>query len=283
MSLDKRIAFIGAGSMTEALVAGMLKAEIAQITDLFATDIVAVRRDHMHERYGIRVTADNRQAVEWAEILVLSVEPQDLDDLLTVVKPSLSDECLVISVAAGYPIARIAGQLTPGRSIIRAMPNTPTSILAGVTALAAGQGISDFHRAVARAIFESVGTVVEVNEALMDAVTGLSGSGPAYIYVMIDALADGGVRMGLSRQVAELLAAQTVLGSARMLLESGEHPGRLKDKIASPGGTTIAGLEQLEERRFRARLMSAVEAATLRSQELGATSNKMVAPHHSIQ
>jgi pyrroline-5-carboxylate reductase len=156
--------------------------------------------------------------------------------------------------------------------IVRAMPNTPSTIRAGVTALAFGSNVSDAQRAIAQSLFEAVGKVVVVDETLMDAVTGLSGSGPAYIYVLIEALADGGVRMGLTRPVAELLAAQTVLGSARMLLESGESPGRLKDRITSPAGTTIAGIEQLEERQFRATLMSAVESATNRSRELGSSS-----------
>lgn len=283
MPIEKRIAFIGAGSMTEALVAGLLKAKIAQPQHMFATDIVPGRRDHMHARYGIHVTGHNQQAAAWAEILILSVEPQDLDELLGTLTSSLTNDCLIISVAAGYPIARIAGHLNTGRAIVRAMPNTPSSILAGVTALAVGHGVSDFYRAIARTIFEAVGVVVEVNEAWMDAVTGLSGSGPAYIYIMIEALADGAVSMGLPRQIAELLAAQTVFGSARMLLETGEHPGRLKDRVASPGGTTMAGLEQLEERRFRAALIAAVEAATVRSQELGLASNKTVASLHLIQ
>jgi pyrroline-5-carboxylate reductase len=175
-------------------------------------------------------------------------------------------------VAAGYPIARVAAHLTSDMQIVRAMPNTPSSILAGVTALAFAQNVSDLHRTVAMTIFEAIGKVVAVDETLMDAVTGLSGSGPAYIYLMIEALADGGVSKGLPRHVAEILAAQTVLGSARMLLETGEHPGRLKDRVTSPAGTTIAGIEQLEARQFRATLMSAVEAATIRSRELGSSS-----------
>jgi pyrroline-5-carboxylate reductase len=272
MALDQRIAFIGAGSMTEALVAGMLTAGVTKATYLYATDILPGRREYMHSRYGIRVGQNNRETTAYGDILILSVEPQDLDEVLIDIRPSLREECLIVSVAAGYPIARMAAHLTPERRIVRAMPNTPSSILAGVTALTFGPNVSDLHRTVARTIFEAVGKVVVVDETLMDAVTGLSGSGPAYVYVMIEALADGGVRMGLPRQVAEMLAAQTVLGSARMLLESGEHPGRLKDRITSPAGTTIAGIEQLEARQFRATLMSAVEAATNRSRELGSSS-----------
>lgn len=258
--------------MTEALVAGMLTAGLTEATSLYATDILPGRREYMHVRYGIRVGQNNQDAADCSQILIISVEPQDLDEVLADIHSSLQDDCLIVSVAAGYPIARVAAQLNRERQIVRAMPNTPSSVLAGVTALTFGANVSDLHRNVARVIFEAVGKVVVVDETLMDAVTGLSGSGPAYIYVMIEALADGGVRMGLPRQTAEILAAQTVLGSARMLLESGEPPGRLKDRVTSPAGTTIAGIEQLEARQFRATLISAVEAATNRSRELGASS-----------
>lgn len=258
--------------MTEALVAGMLTAGVTEATYLYATDIVPGRRDDMQARYGIRVGHNNREIAAYGDILILSVEPQDLDEVLVDIRPSLREGCLIVSVAAGYPIARVAAHVKPDRQIVRAMPNTPSSILAGVTALSFGANVSNLHRAVAKTIFEAVGKVVILEETLMDAVTGLSGSGPAYIYVMIEALADGGVRMGLPRQVAEMLAAQTVLGSARMVLESGEHPGRLKDRVTSPAGTTIAGIEQLEARQFRAALMSTVEAATNRSSELGLNS-----------
>jgi pyrroline-5-carboxylate reductase len=201
--------------------------------------------------------------------VALCVEPQVLDDVLDQISSSINGDALVISVAAGYPIARVGAHLKPGARIVRAMPNTPSSVLEGITALAFGAGVTQEDGDVARTIFESVGKVVVVEERLMDAVTGLSGSGPAYVFMMIEALADGGVKMGLPRSVAELLAAQTVLGAARMVIESGEHPGRLKDRVASPGGTTIAGLHRLEEGRLRATLMAAVEAAAKRSKELG--------------
>lgn len=283
MILDQPVAFIGAGSMTEALVAGMLTAGITEAQHLYATDILPGRRDSMRARYGIHVSANNSEAASWGRVLVLSVEPQDLDEVFNHIKASLRKDCLIVSVAAGYPIARVAARLTLDRPIVRAMPNTPSSILAGVTALAFGPAVSDFDRTVAMTIFEAIGKVVVVDETLMDAVTGLSGSGPAYVYVMIEALADGGVSMGLPRPVAEMLAAQTVLGAARMLLESREHPGRLKDRITSPAGTTIAGIEQLESRQFRATLMSAVEAATIRSRELGSSLDTMVVPIRPMQ
>ena len=269
MLLGKRIALIGAGNMTEALVVGMLTAGIAHPDELYATDILPERRAHFQDRYKIKVSGDNVDAVRHGQIIILSVEPQVLDEAFRSVKSVLEGKHLIISVAAGYPISRIMAHLKAEARIVRAMPNTPSSVLAGVTALSFGPRLAEEDQQVARIIFESVGKVVVVEERLMDAVTGLSGSGPAYVYLMIEALADGGVKMGLSRQVAELLAAQTVLGTARMLLESGEHPGQLKDRVASPGGTTIAGIHKLEEGCLRATLIAAVEAATKRSQELG--------------
>ena len=269
MLLGKRIALIGAGNMTEALVVGMLTAGVAHPDELYATDILPERRAHFQDRYKIKVSGDNVDAVRHGQIIILSVEPQVLDEVLGSVKSVLEGKHLIISVAAGYPISRIMAHLKAEARIVRAMPNTPSSVLAGVTALSFGPRLAEEDQQVARIIFESVGKVVVVEERLMDAVTGLSGSGPAYVYLMIEALADGGVKMGLSRQVAELLAAQTVLGSARMLLESGEHPGQLKDRVASPGGTTIVGIHKLEEGCLRATLIAAVEAATKRSQELG--------------
>ena len=269
MLLGKRIALIGAGNMTEALVVGMLTAGVAHPDELYATDILPERRAHFQDRYKIKVSGDNVDAVRHGQIIILSVEPQVLDEAFRSVKSVLEGKHLIISVAAGYPISRIMAHLKAEARIVRAMPNTPSSVLAGVTALSFGPRLAEEDQQVARIIFESVGKVVVVEERLMDAVTGLSGSGPAYVYLMIEALADGGVKMGLSRQVAELLAAQTVLGTARMLLESGEHPGQLKDRVASPGGTTIAGIHKLEEGCLRATLIAAVEAATKRSQELG--------------
>ena len=272
MSADRRIAknigLIGGGNMSEALIAGMLKARVAVPDRLLAADILESRRTHLHDRYQVRVGKQNAEAAAWGQIVILSVEPQVLDEVLDEIRAALRSEALVISVAAGYPIARIAGRLKDGTRIVRTMPNTPCSVLEGVTAMSVGPGVSEEEILAARLIFESVGKVVPVEERLMDAVTGLSGSGPAYVYVMIEALADGGVNMGLPRPVAEVLAAQTVLGAARAAIEGGEHPGRLKDRVASPGGTTIAGLQKLEEGRLRAALINAVEAAARRSHEL---------------
>lgn len=269
MLKGKTLAFLGGGNMSDALIAGLLQAGTARPEQIIATDILPDRRDHLKSRYRIKTTGDNREAAGLANIMILSVEPQVLDEVLEEIQPVVPADCLILSVAAGYPIARVASHLKAVTRIVRAMPNTPSTVREAVTALTFNHGLSDQDQNTARTVFESVGKVVVVEERLMDAVTGLSGSGPAYVYVMIEALADGGVKMGLPRHVAELLAAQTVLGAARMMIESGEHPGRLKDRVASPGGTTIAGLYQLERGRLRAALISAVEAAAKRSAELG--------------
>jgi pyrroline-5-carboxylate reductase len=255
--------------MGEALIAGMLAAQAAAPDELYATDLLPQRLDHLKARYPIRVGMDNKAAAAWGEVVILAVEPQVLDEVLDSLRTELTDTKLILSVAAGYPIRRIVAHLSPSARVIRCMPNTPSEVQAGVSAMTLGGSVSREDQQLARAVFESVGKVVLVDERLMDAVTGLSGSGPAYVFLIIEALADGGVKMGLPREAALALAAQTMLGAARMVLETGEHPGRLKDKVASPGGTTIAGLHALEHGRLRASLIEAVEAATKRSQELG--------------
>ncbi len=269
MSIEGTIAFIGGGNMTEALISGLLTGGRAHPEGLHATDILAERRAALENRFQVRVGKENKEAAGQGDIVILCVEPQVLDEVCDEISPAVRPQCLVISVAAGYPIARVTGRLSTVKAVARAMPNTPSSVLAGVTALSFGPGVTEDQTCVARTIFQSIGRVVTVEERLMDAVTGLSGSGPAYVYLAIEALADGGVKMGLSRPTAELLAAQTLLGAARMVLETGEHPGQLKDRVASQGGTTIVGLYELERGLLRAAIMNAVEAATHRSGELG--------------
>jgi pyrroline-5-carboxylate reductase len=197
------------------------------------------------------------------------VEPQILDEVLAEIAAGINTDTLIVSVAAGYPIARISRAVSGTERIVRSMPNTPSFVREGVTAVAYDDRLPSRDVVAARTLFESIGQVVRVEERWLDAVTGLSGSGPAYVYVMIEALADGGVKMGLPRETAQLLAAQSVLGAARLLLDSREHPGHLKDRVASPGGTSIAGLHELERGGLRAALMSAVEAAAQRSHDLG--------------
>lgn len=265
----QKFAFLGAGNMAEALVSGILKARLAPPANISATDIFTSRLEHFQRTFQIRVGSDNAEETKRADVIILCVKPQVMDMVLSEIKGELSQEQLLISVAAGYPLNRIQHHIGDNVSLVRAMPNTPAVIQEGVTALAGNSGLSPHHLQLAQTIFESVGKVVIVEESLMDAVTGLSGSGPAYVYLVIEALTDGGVRVGLPRAVAGILAAQTVLGAARMVLETGEHPASLKDRVTSPGGTTIAGLQQLEVGRLRATFMKAVEAATNRSRELG--------------
>jgi pyrroline-5-carboxylate reductase len=207
--------------------------------------------------------------VKACDVVVLAVKPQVIDKTLTAIAGDIGPNHLVISVAAGVSLAAMEAKLPPGTRVVRTMPNTPATALAGATALAAGTHATGADLARAKGIFEAIGRAVVLEESMLDAVTGLSGSGPAYVMLMIEALADGGVKVGLHRDIALLLAAQTVYGSAKLLLETGEHPGRLKDMVTSPGGTAIAGLHTLESGGLRHTLINAVETATKRAAELG--------------
>jgi len=269
MSLGKTIAFLGAGNMAEALMKGLLRAHVALPSEIICTDKRGERGPELTHKYGVRFEKENLAAVRAASIVVLSVKPQAMNKLLEEIKPGLDESKLVISIAAGVPIEAIERKVGHGVRIIRTMPNTPALVGAGATALAPGEHATEADLAQAKALFEAVGMAVVVEEPLLDAVTGLSGSGPAYIFLIIEALADGGVKAGLARDQAQELAAQTVLGSAKLLIETGEHPGRLKDQVTSPGGTAIAGLHTLEAGGLRTTLMDAVETAANRSRELG--------------
>lgn len=270
MALGKTIAFLGAGNMAEALVKGLLRAQVAEPREIICSDRNEARGPELVKRYGVRFTRSNREAVEAADLVVLSVKPQVMNKLLTEIAPALDERKLVVSIAAGVPIEAIERKVGRGVRIVRTMPNTPALVGAGATALVAGEHATEDDLRQARALFDAVGKTVVVDEPLLDAVTGLSGSGPAYVFLVIEALSDAGVKVGLPRATAQELAAQTVLGSAQLLIETGEHPGRLKDQVTSPGGTAIAGLHTLEAGGLRTTLMDAVEAATARSRELGA-------------
>ena len=265
----QRLSCIGAGNMAEAIIAGLIQSGRVSPPNLIMSDIRPDRLHALKRTYGILVAENNSEAAAGSDIVLLAVEPQVLDGVLGEIAPSVQEDALVLSVAAGYPIARIGRHLPQTRRIVRTMPNTPSAIREGITALAYSPGISEEDVRTAKGIFESIGKVVEVEEQVLDGVTAVSGSGPAYVYVMIEALADGGVKMGLPRETAELLATQTLIGAARMVLESGEKPGTLKDRVASPSGTTIEGLYELERGCFRGTIMAAVESATKRSTELG--------------
>ena len=269
MLSDRTIGFIGAGNMAEAMIASLLYAQVLSSSRIVASDVDESRLIVLHHRYAIRTASSNRAVAKEADILILAVEPQILDAVLAEIRTAVGADTLIVSVAAGYPVARIARGLPGIDRIVRSMPNTPSLVREGVTAVAYEVRLSTPDTVAVRTLFESIGRVVKVEERWLDAVTGLSGSGPAYVYLMIEALADGGVKMGLPRETAQLLAAQTVSGAARLMLDSGEHPGVLKDRVGSPGGTSMAGLHELERGGLRAALMSAVEAAAQRSQELG--------------
>lgn len=269
MLIDKKIAFLGGGNMAEALIRGLIAAGTANPGHILVADLSADRLAYLKKTYGIIPQKTNLDAAREAELVVLSVKPQVVERVLSEISSAVDDKKLVVSIAAGIVIARIEKALKEGSHVVRAMPNTPALVLAGAAALAGGKNATADDLALAQSIFNSVGRAVIVEEKLMDAVTGLSGSGPAYVFMIIDALSDAGVKGGLPRQLALELAAQTVYGSARMVLETKEHPAKLRDMVTSPGGTTIEGLHALEKGKLRATLMNAVEAATARSKELG--------------
>ncbi len=265
----KTLGFIGAGNMAEALVKGLLHAKLMPPAKVFVSDVKAERLAHFESAHGVTTTQDNHALVRACDVLVLSVKPQVIDKVLGLIGSDVTTAKLVISVAAGVPVSALEARLPEGTHVVRTMPNTPATVQAGATAIAAGTHATEDDLNVARALFEAVGRVVTLDETLLDAVTGLSGSGPAYVMLMIEALADGGVKVGLHRDTALLLAAQTVYGSAKLLLDTGEHPGRLKDMVTSPGGTAIAGLHTLESGGLRRTLIDAVEVATNRAIALG--------------
>lgn len=265
---DRRIAVLGAGNMGRALLRGMLKADWAKPQSLVATSRRPERAAELSKELGIDAHTDNLRAAKWADVIVLGVKPQILPQIMAEIAPAVDEGDVIISIAAGVHTASIEAAL-PGASVVRTMPNLPVTVEAGATAIAMGKRARPEHAAVARAVFESVGIVVEVDEYLMDAVTGLSGTGPMYVFQFIEGLSDAGVKVGLSRDVANALVLQTVLGAAKMALETQEHPARLKDRVTSPGGTAITALHTMERGGLRAILIDAVEAATNRSEELG--------------
>ena len=266
---ETRYGFIGAGRMATALAQGFLRAGLARAQDLAASDPAPPAAEQFAHATGGKMLPGNAAVAAAADVLVLAVKPQHMAGVLAELQGPPSAGKLVVSIAAGVTLATIERSLGSGPRLVRVMPNTPCLIGQGASAFCLGRGATpDDARQVER-MLSSVGLSFQLSEPLLDAVTGLSGSGPAFVYLMIEALADGGVKMGLPRSVAQALAAQTVRGAAAMVLETGEHPGALKDQVASPAGTTIAGLHALETAGVRAGLIAAVEAAARRSAELG--------------
>jgi pyrroline-5-carboxylate reductase len=270
----KRVGFLGSGNMGEALIRGLVQVGLVPPGNISTSDVRADRLAQMERQYGIRVTANNLHLVRDSDVIVLAIKPQIMASVLREIASVVDLTKLVISLAAGVATVTLRAHLPKAGRLIRVMPNTPALVLEGVTAIARSDGLYEGDLETAQELFGAVGRVVVLDEEAMDAVTGLSGSGPAYVAIVIESLADGGVKMGLDRATAMTLAAQTVLGSAKLILETGTHPGQLKDMVASPGGTTIAGIAALEEGGVRRTFISAVERATQRSRELGRASDR---------
>ena len=262
----KKIGIIGCGNMGEAILRGLLQKGMTK--GVKVSEPRSDRREYIKKNYGVEAIEDNRAIASQAQVVILAVKPQELKGVLQEISPVLGPATLLISIAAGASLGAIAAILAKDVRLIRAMPNMAALALESATALSPGAGAAAADLDAAREIFNAMGMTVIIPEPLMDAVTGMSGSGPAYVSLFIEALAEGGVRMGLPRKDALALAIQTVLGTAKLLIEQGEHPAHLRDRVASPGGTTIAGIAALEAKGFRGAVMEAVAAATQRSKEL---------------
>ena len=268
MSNDK-IGVIGAGKIGAAMARGIVRAGLASKENVMASDVSDALRESIAKDLGIKATPDNAELCHFADVVILAVKPQIVDPVAREIAKKLGKTKLLVSVAAGVPLRRIETQLEPGARVVRVMPNICCVVGAGAAAYAAGAHATDKDMKRVGAILNSFGIGMPVEEKFLDAVTGLSGSGPAYVFMFMEALADGGVQVGLSREVAVRLALQTVHGAARMALDGKKHLAELKDEVASPGGTTIAGLYALEQNGFRGTVMNAVVKATRRSRELG--------------
>ncbi len=266
---DLRIGFIGAGQMATALARGFVQTKVVSPDRIVACDVIAESAQKFATQTGGRVVAGATAVLVDSNLVFLAVKPQQMAAVLAELKPALTSNHLLVSIAAGISLAKMSAGLNQFSRIIRVMPNTPALVGAGASAFARGATATAEDGQLVQGLLSTVGLALEVPEKLLDAVTGLSGSGPAYVYQFIEGLSDGGVRMGLPRDVATRLAAQTVLGAAQMVLTTGQHPGQLKDAVTSPGGTTIAGLHALELGGMRGILMNAVQSATERSKELG--------------
>jgi pyrroline-5-carboxylate reductase len=269
MATKLNIGFLGAGKMATALAKGFVRAEIVFPREIIASARSAATRKCFAIETGAKPTAANSDVLKFANVIILGVKPVQVAELLSELRDSFTKQHLLISIAAGVTLARLENLLPAGTRIIRVMPNTPALVGEAASAFALGKSATAADGELAKKLLSAVGIAIQVKETLLDAVTGLSGSGPAYVYQFIEALSDGGVAAGLPRDIATKLAAQTVLGGAKMVLETGQHPGALKDQVTSPGGTTIEGLHQLEKGKLRATVMSAVRAATEKSKKLG--------------
>ncbi|MDD3653510.1 MAG: pyrroline-5-carboxylate reductase [Desulfotomaculaceae bacterium] len=264
----QKIGFLGGGAMGEALVAGLLRNGLVASSSLYVSDINPDRLEYLQDKLGVNVTIDNSEVVKAADIIILAVKPQVIGPLLKEVSSVVRVEQTFISIVAGVTTDIIHSFFDDSVPVVRVMPNTPCLLGEGACAVSAGKYANEENVKKAMAIFAAVGKVLAVPESMLDIVTGLSGSGPAYMYVLLEGFIDGAVRLGMPRDTARVLIAQTMAGAAKMVLETGEHPSKLKDMVTTPGGTTIAGLFALEEGGARALMMKAVAAATDRSREM---------------
>ena len=269
MASKLNIGFLGAGKMATALAKGFVNASLVTGKQIIASDPIRAASAAFAKETGAQTTAYNPDAAKFANVLVLAVKPDQVSGVLADIRGHFTEQHLLISIAAGVTLAKLESGLPEGSRVIRVMPNTPALVGASASAFAPGKSATAADAELVQKLLASVGVAFQVKESLLDAVTGLSGSGPAYVYQFIEALSDGGVASGLPRDVATKLAAQTVLGAAKMVLETGQHPGALKDQVTSPGGTTIEGLHELEKGKLRGTVMSAVRAATEKSKKLG--------------
>ena len=265
---NRLIGFIGGGNMTEAILKGFLADNVIETDRILVAEPLASRREFLASAYGVTTKDNVQDTASRADIIILAVKPQMAAAVLAELAQALTSDKLIISIMAGITTSFIEGRLSRNHRVIRVMPNTAALVQAAATAICPGSSANETDMRTACEIFSNIGAVITTSEKMMDAVTGLSGSGPAYVFSFIEALSDAGVKNGLTRDISLKLSVQTVLGAARMISETGEHPAILKEKVASPGGTTIAGLHTLENGRFHGLIMDAVDSATIRSREL---------------
>jgi pyrroline-5-carboxylate reductase len=266
--VSRKISVLGTGKAGEALVSGLLSSGWAQPGDIVATARRQERADELRERYGIETTLANAEAVSGAQIVVIAVKPQDIETLLAEVRNALESSQTVLSIAAAIPTALIESQLGDSVPVVRAMPNTPVTVHEGMSGIAAGTHATEEHVAMAEEVLGSVGRSVRVEETYMDAVTAVSGSGPAYFALLAESMIEAGILLGLSREVSTDLVVQTMLGTAKLLRDEKMHPVELREMVTSPGGTTISAIRELEQAGVRAAFLNAIQAAMQRSREL---------------
>jgi pyrroline-5-carboxylate reductase len=263
-----RLAILGLGKMGSILLQAFCRQNIVKPENIVATVGHGERADALSSKFGVKVSTDNRAAIKDADIILLCIKPQTLGDVVSEIEPELRADQLIISIAASVPTSYIEQRIKPGIPVVRAMPNTPSRVGAGMTAFCCGSAVKPSDLDIVHQLFDTVGETLRVDEKHMDAVTGLSASGPAYIFMILESLAEGGVKVGLPRDIAMKLAGQTVMGSAKMMLETGDHPALLKDAVATPAGCTVDGILELEEGGLRVTIIKAVVKASQRAKEL---------------